>query len=90
MTDTPEHVRRKHLEIWLSKPVEERFRLGLELIELVNEQIKSRIRQQHPEYSKGQVMASFVYEMYKDDLPEDYLKDVMRWIQEKHDNTGSR
>lgn len=70
--------------------MEERFRLGLELIELVNEQIKSRIRQQHPEYSKGQVMASFVYEMYKDDLPEDYLKDVMRWIREKHDNTGSK
>jgi hypothetical protein len=29
MNDTPEHVKQKQLEIWLSKPVEERLRLTL-------------------------------------------------------------
>ena len=29
MNDTPKHVKQKQLEIWLSKPVEERLRLTL-------------------------------------------------------------
>ncbi|MDB4922161.1 hypothetical protein [Mucilaginibacter sp.] len=29
MNDTPEHVKQKQLEIWLSKPPEERLRLTL-------------------------------------------------------------
>jgi hypothetical protein len=29
MNDTPKHVKHKQLEIWLSKPVEERLRLTL-------------------------------------------------------------
>lgn len=29
MNDTTEHVKQKQLEIWLSKPVEERLRLTL-------------------------------------------------------------
>ncbi|ASU33462.1 hypothetical protein [Mucilaginibacter xinganensis] len=29
MNDTPEHVKQKQLEIWLSKPLQERLRLTL-------------------------------------------------------------
>jgi hypothetical protein len=31
MNDTPEHVRQKQLEIWLSKPIEERLLLTLKM-----------------------------------------------------------
>jgi hypothetical protein len=31
MDDTPEHVKRKQLEIWLAKPEEERLRLTLQM-----------------------------------------------------------
>ncbi|MCS6973277.1 MAG: hypothetical protein N2044_05800 [Cyclobacteriaceae bacterium] len=86
MTDTPDHIRKKQMEIWLSKPVEERFRLGMEFINLVHRQMLSRLREQHPEYTEGELKAAFVYELYKDDLPEDYLKDVMNWMRERHDS----
>jgi hypothetical protein len=84
MNDTPDHIRKKQREIWFSKPLEERMRLGLELIQEVNQQIEDRIRTQNPTFSEGQIRAEFVRQMYKDELSEEYLKDVTQWILEKY------
>lgn len=84
MNDTPDHIRKKQREIWFSKPLEERMRLGLELIQDVNQQIEDRIRTQNPTFSEGQIRAEFVRQMYKDELSEEYLKDVTQWILEKY------
>jgi hypothetical protein len=34
--DTPEHIKRKQLEIWLAKPEEERLRLTLQMNDELN------------------------------------------------------
>ena len=84
MNDTPDHIRKKQREIWFSKPLEERMRLGLELIQEVNQQIEDRIRTQNPTFSEGEIRAEFVRQMYKDELSAQYLEDVTQWILEKY------
>jgi hypothetical protein len=84
MNDTPDHIRKKQREIWFSKPLEERMRLGLELIQEVNQQIEDRIRAQNPTFSEGEIRAEFVRQMYKDELSEEYLEGVTQWILEKY------
>jgi hypothetical protein len=84
MNDTPDYIRKKQHEIWMAKPVAERFRLGLELIDEVNQQIKDRIRREHPAFTEGECMAEFIRQMYKDDLSPHYLHDVMEWMKKTH------
>ena len=84
MNDTPDHIRKKQREIWFSKPLEERMRLGLELIQEVNQQIEDRIRTQNPTFSEGQIWAEFVWQMYKDEFSQEYLEGVTQWILEKY------
>lgn len=84
MNDTPDHIRKKQREIWFSKPQEERMRLGLELIQEVNQQIEDRIRTQNPTFSEGEIRAEFVRQMYKDELSAQYLEGVTQWILEKY------
>lgn len=84
MNDTPDHIRKKQLEIWLSKSVEERFKLGFELIDAVNQQLQDRIKEENPGMSEGELKAEFIRQMYKDDLDADYLKDVMEWVKQRY------
>jgi len=84
VTDTPEYIRQKQHEIWLAKPIEERMRLGLELIQEVNEQIEDRIRTQNPTFTEGEIRAEFIRQMYKDDLSPEYLEAVTQWVLEKY------
>ncbi len=84
MTDTPDHIRKKQHEIWMAKPLEERMRLGLEMIQEVNQQIEDRIRGQHPEFSEGELRAEFIRQMYKHDLSPEYLEAVTAWVIEKY------
>lgn len=84
MNDTPEHIRKKQNEIWLAKSVAERFQLGLEMIQEVNQQIEDRISTQNPAFSEGEVRAEFIRQMYKDELPPEYLEDVIRWVLENY------
>jgi HPt (histidine-containing phosphotransfer) domain-containing protein len=60
------------------------MRLGLELIQEVNQQIEDRIRTQNPTFSEGEIRAEFVRQMYKDELSEEYLEGVTQWILEKY------
>ncbi|QOI96653.1 MAG: hypothetical protein HRU69_03735 [Flammeovirgaceae bacterium] len=80
MTDTPDHIRKKQKERWLSFSDAERFRLGFEMIDEVNEQIKSRIREQNPDFTDREVTAEFVRQLYKEELPAAYLAEVLTWI----------
>jgi hypothetical protein len=84
MTDTPEHIRKKQNEIWLSKPVAERFALACSAIDEMNKQTEDRIKRQNPGISEGDMRAEFIRQMYKDDLTAEYLEEVMKWVRGKY------
>jgi hypothetical protein len=84
MTDTPDHIRKKQHEIWMSKSLEERWMLACSAIDEVNAQTEYRIRKQNPGISEGDMRAEFIRQMYKDDLAPWYLEDVIKWVKEKY------
>ena len=84
MTDTPDHIHRKQLEILLSKSIEERFLMGLEMMEEVRQIVRNSIRLQNPGISEKSITMEFIRRYYKNDLSTEYLEDVMRWMEQKH------
>ncbi len=84
MTDTPDYISKKQLEIWLAKPVAERFRLACEAIDEVNAQTEQRIRNHHPGISEGDLRAEFIRQNYKDQLDPAYMEDIIKWVKEKY------
>lgn len=84
MKDTPDHINKKQLEIWLAKPVSERFRIGFSAMDDIHKQIESRIMKQNPTFSAGELRAEFIRQLYKDEFSPRYLEDVLRWVKEKY------
>lgn len=86
MKDTSDHISKKQLEIWLAKPIAERFQLAMSTIDEINKQTETRIREQNPSISEGELRVEFIRQNYKDDLPPQYLQEVIFWIRKKYQN----
>lgn len=83
MNDTPDHIHQKQLEIILSKTKEERFLMGLQMSEDVHQIVINSIKLQNPGISEKNLKIEFIKRYYKNDLSEEYLNNVIRWIEEK-------
>ncbi len=57
MNDTPEHIRKKQAEIILLKSFEQRFMMGIEMMELGYYEVKNRIKRDNPNISEGELIA---------------------------------
>ncbi|HEU5291521.1 MAG TPA: hypothetical protein VFU05_12815 [Cyclobacteriaceae bacterium] len=84
MNDTPDYISKKQLEIWLAKPVAERFQLALSTIDEINKQTEARIKKQNPDISEGELRVEFIRLNYKDDLTPEYMQEVVSWIRMKY------
>ena len=81
MTDTPDEISRKQLEILLSKPEGERFRIGDELSSFGKKVLESSIRDENPGISEIDLKTEIFkrcYSMYYS--PEEMIRiiDSMR------------
>ncbi len=86
MNDTPNHISKKQLKIWLAKSVAVRFELAMATIDEINKQTEARIREQNPNISEGELRVEFILQNYKDDLTPQYLQEVISWIRKKYQN----
>lgn len=84
MEDTPDHIHKKQLEIILSKPMDERLRMGLEMMENGRQFMLNRIKAEHPGISEKDLKIEFIKQYYKHDLSEEYLKGVIEWIEQRY------
>jgi DNA replicative helicase MCM subunit Mcm2 (Cdc46/Mcm family) len=83
MKDTHDHISKKQLEIWLAKPIAERFDLAFSAIDEINRQTEWRIRKQNPSMSDPEVRIEFIRQNYAE-LNAEYLQAVSDWIRMKH------
>jgi len=83
MNDTPEHIHKKQVEIILGKSKAERFLMGLQMMEDVRQIVINSIKNERPGISEKELKVEFVKRYYKNDLSEEYLNDVIRWIKER-------
>ncbi len=59
MKDTTEEIYRKQFEIFMAKPLKERFILNLELTEFVIETSKKRIKRENPDFTEIEIKKNF-------------------------------
>ncbi|HEX5168839.1 MAG TPA: hypothetical protein VFW11_06680 [Cyclobacteriaceae bacterium] len=83
MNDTPEYIHKKQLEIILSKSTQERILMGLKMMEDARLIVLNSIKKDHPGISEKDMKIEFIKRYYKNELSEEYLNDVIRWIKER-------
>jgi hypothetical protein len=83
MQDTSEHMRRKHYEIILSKSPQERFLMGLQMMDDLREIVLNSIRNQNTRISETDLKIEFVKRYYKNDFTPERMADIIRWFKAK-------
>lgn len=80
MTDTPDEILRKQVEIVQSKPESVRFAMQIEMMEYAMNKTKEMLRKQHPHLSEREITVEFVKLYYKEDFSEEEMKKIVEWM----------
>ena len=84
MTDTPEFIRKKQIEIFLSKSEDERWRLGFSMIDEVWHSIKAKILADNPHFTKAELMVALFKWYYRNDFSAVQLNDIALKMHQYH------
>jgi hypothetical protein len=68
MTDTPDFIRKKQIEIFLAKPESVRWQLGLGMIDEVWHSVKNSIHIEKPHLSQAELRVELFKRYYKNDF----------------------
>lgn len=68
MTDTTEFIRKKQIEIFLSKSEKDKWHLGLGMIDEVWHSVKRTILKEQPTLSEAELMVELFKRYYKNDF----------------------
>lgn len=74
MNDTPEHIRKLQSDFFKKKSVDERFKIGLEMMEDGRRMVEAALRQQHPEWSAAELKVGVFKRMYRPDFTPEQLE----------------
>lgn len=87
MQDTSNEIRKKHFEIIFSKTQQERFSMGVQMMEDVRTITLNSIRSQNPGITDVELKIEFIKRYYKNDLSPQHLEDVVKWLKKQvHSN----
>lgn len=85
MTDTPDFIARKQVEIVLSKPISQRLQLLNDTIQHGRQLARNRLLKQNPDLSEHELIGQLIREYYGDLLDAAQLADIdvqltQRWV----------
>lgn len=86
MTDTPDHIYDKQIEIRRSFTEEKRARIAVDLIDTCYSLVVNRLRREHPDYTKGELMYAVFEEFYSDEFSAEEKQRIRISIVNYHDN----
>jgi hypothetical protein len=81
--DTNDHIRHKHYEIIFAKSSEERFLMGLQMMEDLREIVLNSIRIEKPGITETELKIEFIKRYYKDQFDEKQMADITGWFRSK-------
>ena len=84
MNDTPDFIRKKQIEIFLSKSETDKWRLGLGMIDEVWHSVKQRISIENPHFSKAELMVALFKRYYKNDFTDLELNTISKQLLQYH------
>lgn len=70
MNDTPAHIRRLYADFIMSKSDAERFQMSFEMADIGQQLTEQQVRQNHPNWSIGEVKAAVFERIYRMDFSE--------------------
>ena len=76
MNDTTPEVHKKQLEIIMSKTPQERFMMGLEMVDSVYTMVSNSIRQQNPNLSPAELQVAIFKRYYRKDFSPELLERI--------------
>lgn len=78
MYDTSEEIYDKQFEIFMKKPLKERFLLNLDLTEFIIEMTKKRIKAKNKDISERNLKIEFFKEFYAEDFTEEEINEIIK------------
>ena len=84
MTDTPDFIRKKQIEIFLSKSESERWLLGFGMIDEVWHSIKGKILADNPHFTQAELMVELFKWYYKKDFSPVLLNQIAQRLLQYH------
>lgn len=75
--DTPDHIKNIQQQIWLSKPIEERLRLSIKMIDDARDLQIHGIKMRHPDWTDHQIRIYRLRRMIKNDPSLAWLERVL-------------
>ena len=84
MNDTPEHIRKIQYDIIMSKTPEERFLMGIEMMEDVRRMVEGSIREQNPGISDIDLRIAVFKRYYSKDFTPERLNDIIESMRAYH------
>ena len=80
MNDTTPEARKKQIEVILSKSMQERLLMGLEMMEEMRQITLNSIRLKNPGISETELKVEFVKRYYSKDFTPEKLADIISWL----------
>lgn len=87
MNDTPDHIRHLYASYIMGKSDVERFRMGFEMADLGPRMVEQSIKQQHPDWSAGELKAAVFERIYRNDFPVEEMARIKASLLESHPRT---
>lgn len=76
MNDTTKNIKQKQLEIILSKTNEDRFEMGISMMQVGYDLIKERLEMMYPNASKKEMSFLIFESLYKKDFSEKEILEI--------------
>jgi hypothetical protein len=82
LLDTPKEIRKIQNQIFFQKTVQERFQLGIEMIEDAKKIVENSIRIKNPQISAIDLKIEVFKRFYKNDFSEEKKEDIIKGFRE--------
>ena len=82
LLDTPKEIRKIQNRIFFQKTVQERFQIGIEMIEDAKKIVENSIKSKNPQISEIDLKIEVFKRFYKNDFSEEKMGDIVKGFRE--------
>jgi len=76
MSDTPPHIQELYSRFIMAKSVQERFRMGFDMIDEGRQMMERAVARQYPDLSEAEQKVLLIERMYRDDFSDEEMARV--------------
>jgi hypothetical protein len=84
MKDTPPDVEALQYKIWMAKPLDERVRLGMEMLEEGFEIVRNSIKANNPSFGEREIVVAMFKRLYNDNFSVEEQTRIIDFLSQTH------